>query len=53
MYLTTATVTHSAVVGEDNAVFGWLNKPELRQLHDVPCEVITLTDQTFKSDNPL
>jgi glucose/arabinose dehydrogenase len=53
MYLSIGTVTNSAVVGEDNAVFGWLEKPELRQLHDVPCEDITLTDQTFKSDNPL
>ena len=53
MYLTIGTVTNSAVVGEDNAVFGWLKKPELRDLHDVPCEDITLTDQTFTSDNPL
>jgi glucose/arabinose dehydrogenase len=53
MYLSIGTVTNSAVVGEDNAVFGWLKKPELRELHDVPCEDITLTDQTFKSDNPL
>jgi glucose/arabinose dehydrogenase len=53
MYLTIGTVTNSAVVGEDNAVFGWLKKPELRQLHDVPCEDIILTDQTFNSDNPL
>jgi glucose/arabinose dehydrogenase len=53
MYLSIGTVTNSAVVGEDNAVFGWLKKPELRQLHDVPCEDIVLTDQTFQSDNPL
>lgn len=53
MYLSIGTVTNSGVVGEDNAVFGWLKKPELRDLHDVPCEDITRTDQTFKSDNPL
>jgi glucose/arabinose dehydrogenase len=53
MYLSIGTVTNSAVVGEDNAVFGWLKKPELRELHDVPCEDIVLTDQTFTSDNPL
>jgi glucose/arabinose dehydrogenase len=53
MYLSIGTVTNSAVVGEDNAVFGWLKKPELRELHDVPCEDIVLTDQTFVSDNPL
>src|SRR5687767_9884508 len=53
MYLSIGTVTNSAVVGEDNAVFGWLEKPELRELHDVPCEDIVLTDQAFVSDNPL
>jgi glucose/arabinose dehydrogenase len=53
MYLSIGTVTNSAVVGEDNAVFGWLKKPELRQLHDVPCEDIVLTEETFVSDNPL
>jgi glucose/arabinose dehydrogenase len=53
IYLSIGTVTNSGVVGEDNAVFGWLKKPELRQLHEVPCKDITLTDQTFKSDNPL
>ncbi|HKY52797.1 MAG TPA: PQQ-dependent sugar dehydrogenase, partial [Anaerolineales bacterium] len=53
MYLSIGTVTNSAVVGEDNAVFGWLKKPELRQLHDVPCEDIVLTGETFVSDNPL
>jgi glucose/arabinose dehydrogenase len=53
MYLSIGTVTNSGVVGEDNAVFGWLKKPELRQLHEVPCKDITLTDQTFTTDNPL
>jgi hypothetical protein len=53
MYLSIGTVTNAAVVGVDNAVFGWLKKPELRQLHDVPCQDIVLTDQTFSSDNPL
>jgi glucose/arabinose dehydrogenase len=53
MYLSLGTVTNSAVVGEDNAVFGWLKNPELRELHDIPCEDIVLTDQTFVSDNPL
>jgi glucose/arabinose dehydrogenase len=53
MYLSMGRVTNSAVVGEDNAVFGWLKKPELRQLHDIPCEDIFLTEETFVSDNPL
>lgn len=53
MYLTIGTVTNSAVVGPDNAVFGWLKKPELRQsLHDVPCQDITLgPNSTFESPN--
>ena len=38
MYLSIGTVTNSRVVGEDNAVFGWLKKPELRDLYEVPCE---------------
>ena len=53
MYLSIGTVTNAGVVGEDNAVFGWLKKPELRDLHEVPCQDIVLTDQTFVSDNPL
>jgi glucose/arabinose dehydrogenase len=52
MYLSIGTVTNSAVVGPDNAVFGWLKKPELQSLHDVPCEEITLTENaTFASKN--
>ena len=53
MYLSIGTVTNSAVVGNDNAVFGWLEKPEKRDLHDIPCEDITLTDQTFETENVL
>lgn len=53
MYLSIGTATNSGVVGVDNAVFGWLKKPELREFHDVPCKDITLTGETFKSDNPL
>jgi glucose/arabinose dehydrogenase len=53
MYLAMGTMTNSAVVGTDNAVFGWLKDPEKRQLHDVPCEDIRLTDQTFRAENPL
>ena len=53
LYFTVGTVTNSAVVGPDNAVFGWLNKQSLRQLHDVPCADVTLTDAVFDSENPL
>ena len=51
MYLSMGTVTNSAVVGPDNQLFGWLPRSDLRQLHDVPCQDVTLTDQTFESDN--
>lgn len=37
MYVAVGTVTNSAVVGPDNAVFGWLGVEARRQLHDVPC----------------
>lgn len=53
MYIAVGTVTNSAVVGTDNAVFGWLEEPDKRQVHDVPCEDIRLTDQVFEADNPL
>ena len=53
MYLAIGTVTNSAVVGTDNAVFGWLEQPAKRQLHDIPCEDIKLTDAVFEADNPL
>ncbi|MDP9072112.1 MAG: PQQ-dependent sugar dehydrogenase [Actinomycetota bacterium] len=53
MYLSIGTVTNSGVVGSDNAVFGWLGKPELRQLHDVPCQDVVLTGDVFDSENPL
>jgi glucose/arabinose dehydrogenase len=53
MYFAVGTATNSAVVGPDNAVFGWLTKPNLRQLHDVPCRDITLAGGSFESPNPL
>lgn len=53
MYLSIGTVTNSAVVGPDNAVFGWLKKPANRQLHDVPCQDITLTGEVIESENPI
>lgn len=53
MYVAVGTMTNSAVVGTDNAVFGWLKQPEKRQLRDIPCEDIQLTDEVFQADNPL
>lgn len=50
MYLGIGTVTNSGVVGPDNAVFGWLTKPQNRNLSDVPCRDITLAaGSTFES----
>jgi glucose/arabinose dehydrogenase len=53
MYLAVGTVTNSAVVGTDNAVFGWLKQPAKQQLHDIPCEDVQLTGEVFAADNPL
>lgn len=53
MYIAVGTVTNSAVVGTDNAVFGWLESPDKRQLHDIPCEDLRLTDEVFEAPNPL
>jgi glucose/arabinose dehydrogenase len=53
LYLSIGTVTNSGVVGPDNAVFGWLTDPARRQVHDVPCRDIVLTDAVFDSENPL
>lgn len=53
MYIAVGTVTNSAVVGPDNAAFGWLKNSKLRQLHDVPCETILLHSLAFESENAL
>ncbi|HVL05136.1 MAG TPA: PQQ-dependent sugar dehydrogenase [Acidimicrobiales bacterium] len=53
LYLSIGTVTNSGVVGPDNAVFGWLTDEKRRQLHEVPCRDIVLTDAVFDSENPL
>lgn len=51
IYLGQGTTTNSAVVGEDNHVFGWLAKNPT--VHEVPCKDITLTGQNFDTGNPL
>lgn len=53
LYLSIGTMTNSGVVGPDNAVFGWLKEPARQQLHDVPCEDVTLAGTVFESDNPI
>jgi glucose/arabinose dehydrogenase len=51
IYLGQGTVTNSGVVGVDNYLFGWLK--EQPQLHEVPCQDVTLTGENFESENPL
>lgn len=53
LYVAVGTVTNSAVVGPDNAVFGWLGVETRRQVHDVPCRDIVSTGAVFESENPL
>jgi glucose/arabinose dehydrogenase len=51
IYFSIGVATNSAVVGEDNAQFGWLKrKPEF---HDIPCRDLTLAGENFESRNPL
>ena len=51
LYLAQGTVTNSAVVGEDNYVFGWL--PEEPGVHEIPCKDVALTGQSFETGDPL
>ncbi len=52
MYVGIGTVTNSAVVGPDNVVFGWLTKSENKELHDIPCQDVKLSDNAvFESDD--
>ncbi|MEX2542964.1 MAG: hypothetical protein WD314_14235 [Trueperaceae bacterium] len=51
IYFGQGTATNSAVVGTDNADFGWLFRhPEF---HEVPCRDVTLSGTNFESSNPL
>lgn len=51
LYWGQGTATNSAVVGEDNALMGWLKR--FPEFHDIPCQDITLTGENYKSKNPL
>ena len=53
LYVSIGTVTNSGVVGPDNAVFGWLGDPARRNVHEIPCQDVVLTDAVFDSENPL
>jgi glucose/arabinose dehydrogenase len=51
LYFGQGTATNSAVVGADNAAFGWLKRRPT--FHDTPCRDIQLTGENFTSGNPL
>ncbi|MEW6612818.1 MAG: PQQ-dependent sugar dehydrogenase [Pseudomonadota bacterium] len=51
LYFSQGTVTNAAVVGPDNAEFGWLKR--YPDFHDIPCRDVTLAGRNFESDNPL
>jgi glucose/arabinose dehydrogenase len=51
IYFGQGTATNSAVVGPDNAEFGWLKRHP--DFHDTPCGDITLAGTNYQSENPL
>ncbi len=51
LYFGQGVTTNAGVVGIDNYEFGWLEKRPA--LHDIPCEDIALTGETFRTKNPL
>lgn len=51
IYFGQGTATNSAVVGKDNADFGWLLRK--KEFHDIPCADLTLTGQNYTSPNVL
>src|SRR4051794_37628878 len=50
LYFSQGAITNSGVVGEDNAIFGWLYKRP--QLHDVPAHDVVVTGQNFNAQDP-
>jgi glucose/arabinose dehydrogenase len=51
LYFGQGTATNAAVVGTDNADFGWLLRyPEF---HDVPCDDVVLAGRNFRTPDPL
>ena len=51
IYFGQGTATNSAVVGTDNAEFGWL--PRKKEFRDIPCQDVTLTGENFETPNVL
>lgn len=51
IYFAQGTATNSAVVGNDNAEFGWLKR--FNDFHDIPCEDIVVNGKNFETQNVL
>jgi hypothetical protein len=51
IYFGQGTATNSAIVGEDNAGFGWLLRQ--KDFHDIPCKDIVLTGENYTTSNIL
>jgi glucose/arabinose dehydrogenase len=51
IYFGQGTATNSAVVGPDNAEFGWLKRK--KEFHDIPCKDLILTGENYESSNVL
>lgn len=51
VYFGQGTATNSAVVGKDNAEFGWLYRYE--DFHDIPCEDIVVNGLNYTTENVL
>ena len=51
IYFGQGTATNSAVVGTDNADFGWLKRK--KDFHDIPCKDVMLSGRNYETANPL
>ena len=51
IYFGQGTATNSAVVGTDNADFGWLKRK--KDFHDIPCRDVVLSGRNYETLNPL
>lgn len=51
VYFGQGTATNSAIVGNDNADYGWLKRKE--NFHDIPCQDIVLIGVNYRTDNVL
>ena len=51
IYFGQGTATNSAVVGTDNADFGWLKREN--DFHDIPCRDVVLSGRNYETANPL